>query len=443
MDHMKDPKEYFKGKSITLMGLGLLGRGVGDARFLAECGAELIVTDLKTESEQESSLEELREFKNITFHLGGHRLEDFQNRDLIIKAASVPLDSKFIAEAKKNEIPVRMSTDLFVELSRVKTIGITGTRGKSTTTYLISHILKVAGKKVLMGGNIRGMSTLAQIKEVTEDTIAVLELDSWQLQGFGEARFSPQIAVFSTFMPDHMNYYHNDMESYFKDKANIFINQKPDDYLVIGEQAEPFFKRFNYLSNIKSRISIVGSKDLPKDWQLKILGEHNRYNASLAVEAVRAFGVEEKDIKRGVESFGGVEGRLQFISELNGIKIYNDTCSTTPEATIVALEALDPERKKNILLIAGGADKGLDMSALEESISNHCKKVYFLDGTGTKRVWGNEKTFKSLQEALNVSVSEATSGDAIILSPAFASFGMFKNEYDRGDQFNKLVEELD
>lgn len=442
MDYMKDPKKYFQGKRITLMGLGLLGRGVGDARFLAKCGAELIVTDLKSESEQESSLKELRGFPNITFHLGGHRLEDFQNRDLIIKAASVPLDSKFIAEAKKNGIPVRMSTDLFVELSGVTTIGVTGTRGKSTTTYLISHILKSAGRKVLMGGNIRGMSTLEQIMEVTSDTTAVLELDSWILQGFGEAHLSPHISVFSTFMPDHMNYYHNDMESYFKDKANIFLNQNSNDYLVIGEQAEKSFKEFGYLSNIKSHVSIVGSKDFPKDWSLRLPGEHNRYNATLATEALRVFGINEEDVQKGVETFGGVEGRLQFIRELKGIKIYNDTCSTVPEATIAALEALDPDTKKNILLIVGGSDKSLDMSALQKSIPIHCKKAYFLNGTGTKRVWGSEETYDSLQEAVSTAMSEALSGDTIVLSPAFASFGMFKNEYDRGDQFNKAVSKL-
>src|SRR3989344_4489332 len=126
---MQDSKKYFQGKRITLMGLGLLGRGVGDTRFLAKCGAELIVTDLKSELELKTSLKELKDFSNITFHLGGHNLEDFQNRDLIIKASGTSLDSPFIAEAKKNNIPVRMSTDLFVELSGVPTIGITGTRG--------------------------------------------------------------------------------------------------------------------------------------------------------------------------------------------------------------------------------------------------------------------------------------------------------------------------
>jgi len=442
MGYMQDSKKYFQNKRITLMGLGLLGRGVGDARYLAKCSAGLVVTDLKSRSELQSSLKELRDFPDIQFHLGGHRLEDFQNRDLIIKAAGIPLGSPFIAEAKKNNVPVRMSTDLFVELSGVTTIGITGTRGKSTITYLVTHILKTAGKKVLMGGNICGMSTLEEIGEVTPETIAVLELDSWQLQGFGEVHLSPHIAIFSTFMPDHMNYYHSDLESYFKDKANIFLNQSPADHVVVGGQVAPFLKQFNYSSKIKSKVSIIGLKDFPKNWQLQILGEHNQSNAALAIEALRIFGLDEKDIQKGVETFNGVEGRLQLVRELQGIKIYNDTCSTTPESTKVALEALDPDKKRNILLIAGGADKGLDMRGVQKSIAEHCKKVYFLSGTGTKRVWGGEKSYDSLEGAFNTAISDAVLGDIVILSPAFASFGMFKNEYDRGDQFNLVVSKL-
>ncbi len=439
---MSRAEKYFKGKHITLMGLGLLGRGVGDARFLAECGAELVVTDLKFEKELESSLKELKKFSSITFHLGEHNFKDFQDKDLIIKAAGVPLDSPFIAEAKRNNIPIRMSTDLFVELSGVFTIGVTGTRGKSTITYLLAHILKSAGKKVLMGGNIRGLSTLEQIGEVSPETIAVLELDSWQLQGFGEVNLSPNIAIFSTFMPDHMNYYKNDMESYFKDKANIFLNQNPDDHVVIGEQVVPFLKQFNYSSKIKSKVSVIGLKNFPKNWQLKLPGEHNQHNAALAIESLRIFGLDEEDIKEGIETFEGVEGRLQLIRVLKGVKIYNDTCSTVPEATIVALKALDPDNEKNILLIVGGADKGLDISELQKTITRHCKKVYFLKGTGTERVWGKERAYESLQEALKDAWLDAKSGETIILSPAFASFGMFKNEYDRGDQFNKVVADL-
>src|SRR3989344_3508035 len=213
-----DTSEHFRGKRITVMGLGLLGRGVGDVKYLAECGAELIVTDLKSTEELAQSVAQLKPFPNVTFVLGEHRLKDFNNRDMILKAAGVPLDSPYIAEAKKNGIPVRMSADLFAELSGVPVIGVTGTRGKSTVAHMLYAVLKEAGKKVLLGGNVRGVSNLSLLAEATSEHVAVLELDSWQLQGWGSpstksdlvlgrAGMSPHIAVFATLYPDHLNYY--------------------------------------------------------------------------------------------------------------------------------------------------------------------------------------------------------------------------------------------
>ena len=192
--------DYFRGKKITVMGLGLLGRGLGDVKFLAECDADLIVTDLKTEAQLASSLRGLGDFKNITYHLGGHDLADFANRDLILKAAGVPFDSPFIAAARQNGIPIVMSAALFVQLAAplgVKIIGVTGTRGKSTVTHLIHHILQeglnhsegvvgrtIRPKRIVLGGNVRGVSTLALLKEVKSGDLVVLELDSWHFQGF-------------------------------------------------------------------------------------------------------------------------------------------------------------------------------------------------------------------------------------------------------------------
>lgn len=441
-------KQYFVGKKVTLMGLGLLGRGVGDARFLAPLVGELIVTDLKSREQLADSLAQLKEFSHITYHLGGHRLEDFNGRDLIIKAAGVPLDSPFIAEAKKNNISVRMSADLFAELCGVPIVGVTGTRGKSTVAYLISHILKTAKKPVLLGGNIRGVSTLAQLAEVTPDTIAVLELDSWQLQGFGEAHMSPQVAVFTTFMPDHMNYYSNSMEKYFADKANIFLNQSRDDFLILGGQVTPYLKEYGYEPQIQAHTTVVTEKTLPKSWRLKLIGEHNRYNAALAVAAARALGIEEAPIRAGVESFEGVSGRLHLIAEIRGVKIYNDNNATTPEATIAALRAVGDRMKKNTILIFGGADKGLDMAELIATIPSYCKKVLLLAGTGTDRLVDalseryDVMIHQNISSAVRDAMRVAELGDTILFSPAFASFGLFKNEYDRNDQFVEAVKSL-
>jgi UDP-N-acetylmuramoylalanine--D-glutamate ligase len=440
---MEHYRSYFNAKRITLMGLGLLGRGAGDARFLAECGAQLIITDLKSEVDLAASVEPLRRFSNITFHLGGHHLEDFQDRDLIVKAAGIPLDSPYIAEAKKQHIPVRMSADLFAELAGVPVVAITGTRGKSTTTHMIARILESAGKKVLLGGNVRGVSTLALLPEVTANAIAVLELDSWQLQGFGEAEMGPHIAVFSTFLPDHLNYYRHDMRAYFADKANIFLHQSDSDTLVLGEQVAPFIKEYGYQQKIHAHTIVAGASYLPKNISLKIPGEHNRYNAALATAAARALEVGEAIIKEALELFEGVPGRLQFIKEIRGIKIYNDNNATTPDATLAALRALGDTHKKNIVLIMGGSEKNLDMQLLLSEVPKVSKKVLLLGGAGTERIKDQlpeAKVYDAMAPAVADAFAAAAPGDIVLMSPAFASFGMFKNEYDRGDQFDAAVQ---
>ena len=440
---MKNYELFFKGKHITVMGLGLLGRGLGDIRFLVECGAHVTVTDLKTTEQLAPSLAQLSGLPGIAYHLGGHDMEDFHHADMILKAAGVPLNSPYIEEAQKHGIPVRMSSDLFAELSELPIIGVTGTRGKSTTSHLIAHILEAAGYKVFLGGNIRGVSTLAHLQSVTPDTTAVLELDSWQLQGFGEAQLSPHIAVFPTFMPDHMHYYQYSMETYFADKANIFINQKPDDTLVLGEQMAHFVDDFGYKNKIAAHT--VVAKPIPKTWPMRIPGEHNRMDAGLAFAAALAFGIDKEAAKEAIASFRGVEGRLELAKEVRGIKIYNDTTATVPDATLAALHAVGDKKKKNVILIMGGADKMLDMSALVAEIPHYAKAVLLLTGTGTQRILPtlpDATVFISLAEAVEAAMHEAKEGDVVLFSPAFASFGMFKNEYDRGDQFMELVSHL-
>jgi UDP-N-acetylmuramoylalanine--D-glutamate ligase len=435
-----DATADFRGKRVTVMGLGLLGRGVGDAKYLAERGAELIVTDLKTSQELESSVAQLKSFSNITFVLGEHRLEDFRDRDFILKAAGVPADSLYLQEAKKNNIPVRMSADIFAEISGISVIGVTGTRGKSTVTHMLHAILTEAGKPVLLGGNVRGVSTLALLSEVTPAHVAVLELDSWQLQGWGEAEISPYIAVFTTLYPDHLNYYKDDLDAYLADKAHIFLHQEPEDILILGKQCAPtIIDRFGEV--IQSKTLVVDETKLPDTWVLRIPGMHNRYNAALALAAAREYGISDEISRRALEAFQGVPGRLELVREVKGVKIYNDTTATTPEATLAALASLDPA---HTVLIMGGADKNLDMNALLVKLGE-VKRVILLAGTGTSRVLEfipEASVYDSLEKAVHEASVAAESGDTILFSPAFASFGMFKNEFDRGDQFTAIVKAL-
>lgn len=438
-----DTRAYFSGKKITVMGLGLLGRGVGDARFLAEQGAELIVTDLKSAEELASSVAMLSGFPNVTLILGEHRLEDFRDRDFILKAAGVPLDSEHIKEARKNGIPVKMSASWFMELSEIPVVGVTGTRGKSTTTHMIHAILKEAEVPVLLGGNVRGVSTLALLNEVEEASIALFELDSWQLQGFDDAKLSPEISVFTTFLADHMSYYHGDMDTYLADKANIFLNQKASDTLILGGQCSELILE-RYGDAIAAHVIVAGAHDFRSDWALKVPGEHNRYAAALAVEAARILDIDDEVIERALEGFEGVPGRFQLIATKDGIDFYNDTNATTPDATIAALQALAAE-KKPAVLIMGGHDKSLDMRELLALLPSHTKHVTLLAGTGTdgiKAKLPDARVCTSLAEAVADARAHAAPGDAIVLSPAFSSFGMFKNEYDRGDQFDAIVSSI-
>jgi UDP-N-acetylmuramoylalanine--D-glutamate ligase len=436
-----DARAHFEGKKITVMGLGLLGRGLGDVQYLAEMGAELIVTDLKSEEQLQTSIDALKEFSTITYVLGEHRLEDFRDRDLILKAAGVPMDSLYIAEAYDHKVPVKMSSSLFAEIAQIPVIGVTGTRGKSTTTYMIQAILVRAEKKVLLGGNVRGVSTLALLPKVETDSIALMELDSWQLQGFGAAKLSPTISVFTTFFPDHLNYYKDDLDLYLADKANIFLFQKPGDTLILGTQCAGLIQQ-KYSAHLQAWVSIAGANDLETNFVLKIPGEHNRYDAALAKRAAEAAGVDSAVCLKALAEFGAVPGRLELVRTVDDVQYYNDTNSTTPDAGLVALKALGETHAGKIILIMGGADKNLKMDEFFAAIPQFTKRVELLAGTGTDRVRAelpDAAVFDNLVSAVGNARRHAAPGDVILFSPAFASFGMFKNEYDRGDQFNALV----
>src|SRR3989338_6539524 len=265
---MKGYETFFKGKKITLMGLGVLGRGVGDAEFLSTCGAEVLVTDKKSAEELSDSIARLKTYPNITFHLGGHDEKDFTKCDMVIKAAGVPLDSPYIAAARNAGVEVAMSTALFTKYASgagAVIVGVTGTRGKSTVAHMIHHTLLHAGKRAHLGGNIRGASTLAMLPEVQSGDVCVLELDSWQLQGFADLGISPHVAVFTNFMPDHLNYYDGDMGAYFADKAAIFMNQKPGSVLIVGSSVAERIRA------AEPPLDPIVPEQVSRTWKLKIL----------------------------------------------------------------------------------------------------------------------------------------------------------------------------
>ncbi len=473
---MLDRKNYFKDKKITVMGLGLLGRGIGVIKFLAEQGAVLTVTDLKTKEQLASSLQELKKLKKlkaITYHLGGHRLEDFSARggsalggkDLIIRAPNAPINSIYLAEARKNKITVEQDASLFCKLAPpgVKIIGITGTRGKSTVTHLLYEILKGHQGGVYLGGNIRGTATLPLLKKVKSGDVVVMELDSWQLQSFGDNKVSPSLAIFTSFMNDHQNYYRSTslmagMKRYFADKANIFKYQTKGDTLILGAQIKKKVKTTGQIITPKTK--------LPSGWKMILPGAHNEYNAMLAVVAARVLGVKDGVIKKVVEKFKGLPGRLEFIREVKGTRYYNDTTATTPDAVMAAVQALAKGQSlksprtdlgtglKKIILIGGGADKELNFKRYGQIVPKYLKELILFKGTATDKILAvlpkklkfSVVIIKSMKEAIIEANKLAKKGDLVLLSPGAASFGPppggFKNEFDRGDQFNNLVKKL-
>ncbi len=473
---------YFENKKVTVMGLGLLGRGLGDTDFLAKNGAKLIVADKKTETELASSLSALSKYENIIYHFGEHKIEDFENRDFILKAAGVAYDNEYITHAKSKNIPIFMSASLLSDivmnnLPNVKIIGITGTRGKSTTTQMIAHILKSTDKKVSLGGNIRGVANLPLLDEIEDGDFLVLELDSWQLQGFGDMKISPHIAVFTSFLDDHMNYYKNDKELYFNDKANIYRNQKELDVLIVSPPAEEEIKK----RDPNQEIVIAVNSHI----ETNLIGEHNQIAAKLAYEVASQCGLDDMSIREAIASFKAVEGRLEDmgfyktnlinldeiqgkdnvssevyksyseretevfdeeVRQINkvckGIRVFNDNNGTTGDATIKALESITATFNLKPILIVGGNDKGLPIDNLEKSIKENTKAVIYLSGTGTDRLnLTKEYEFEKLSDCVDKAFSLASEGDIILFSPAFASFSKyFNNEYEKNDEFVKSVQ---
>jgi UDP-N-acetylmuramoylalanine--D-glutamate ligase len=449
----------FKDKKVTVLRIGLLGRGIGDTAYLAEAGAVVTVVDAASKEVMQPAVDQLSRYQNITWKFGPYDFADFKDADLVLVGAGTPLDEPVLLECRAAGVRLVQSAALFAELSKVPIIGVTGTRGKSTVTHMIHHVLsQLTGEEVLLGGNVRGVSNLQLLKTVKDDSLCVMELDSWQLQGFGWAGISPQVAVFTNFMEDHLNYYeaggrtHDEaMEVYFADKANIFRYQEESGTFIttpeVFARAQGFAQKAGI--TIGQEVVLADTSVLPEDMLLATPGEHNRLNAALAYEALKALNLEDEEIFEALTTFPGVPGRLEYVGATdNAVRIYNDNNATTPAATIVGIEAV--QGGKNVVLIAGGSYKEVDPASLVPVCAAHVKHLVLLPGTGSDKLVEllpgvstiNCTKVASLEEAVQAALAAATSGDVILFSPAFASFGLFKNEYERNDTFMRVVNEL-
>ncbi|PID51987.1 MAG: UDP-N-acetylmuramoyl-L-alanine--D-glutamate ligase [Candidatus Moraniibacteriota bacterium] len=458
---------WFKGKRVTVFGIGLLGGGVGTIRFLVEHGARVIATDIKSREKLALSLEQLKDFKNVEYVLGQHRQEDFTKVDMVIKTPQAPWTNKHIKLALKNNIPVEVDSSLFFLLCKNPIIGITGTKGKTTTSHLIYHILKKSGKNPIKIG-IGQTPVLDRLKLLKKNSVVVFELSSWRLSALAQEKMSPHIGVFTNFFPDHMNYYRS-MDAYLKDKKNIFIHQKPKDWFICNKNDETVAKlcdeaKGNVLCVAREHVSdgrsvfmengeifINDGIDITAVMKVNespLRGAHNINNIMCAIGATFAYGVPTKSIISAVKSFNGVAHRLEFVTEKKGVRYYNDTAATNPDSACVALDSFESP----IVLIAGGVDKNLAYEEFAKKIIKKVKGVVFLKGTATEKIvslirkelGGDMKKISfevvdAMDKAVEIATLGAEEGDVVLLSPGAASFGIFSNEFDRGNQFKKEV----
>ena len=452
--------QYFKDKRVTKMGFGPNGRSYGDILFLLQQGAHVLVTDYRDADDIHASRDKLiselteEQKERISFVLGEHRVKDFTDCDYVLKASGVPLDSEYIAASVEAGVPVHTSSawlfEIVAELLKVTTIGVTGTKGKSTVTDMIEHVLKANNKSYHVAGNVRGVANLPVLAEIESEDVLLAELDSWQLQGFGAARISPQISVFTNFFEDHLNYYKGSMEQYFKDKSYIYTNQGDLDICFAGKQA---YEQIGiYEQATPESIEDISSALLPQDLELQVLGEHNRENAAFAYVVSQQLGLTKDEIVSALVTYKPMEGRLRTVGEHQGVIYYDDNNSTTPTSTQKSLEAIKAEHPDSrVLWLGGGADKEFDYTDFGSALPTLVNEGILFAGPATKKIvtalGDNELKDKliivnSMEEAWQHIDVIKQKGDVVILSPGAASFGVFLNEYDRGDQYNDHVKKL-
>lgn len=434
-------KDY-KNKKVLILGLGLNEGGVGAARFFAKAGAKVRVTDLKDKKTLKPSLEKLKEYKNIEYVLGTHKKEDIAWADLIIKNQAIISDNEFIAYAKSKNKQVETDIGIFLKFINPKQIiGITGTKGKTTTASFIYEAIKYKYPNTLLAGNI-GRSVLDIVELITPNSIVILELSSFQLQTFDEKKVSPHIAVITNIYPDHLNY-HKDMHEYIGFKKVIGKYQTADDLIFINADDKTLNTK-KFLNGFSGQINYFSPKDLPKDFKLKLPGQHNRSNYAAALKVAKIFSISEEEALANMNKFEGAQFRLQTVYFQNGVRIINDSAATNPDATISALKTYN-----NALLICGGMDKGLDFTNLAHLIERSAKSVYFIEGDATYKLKEKIKhknilrsTYNDLVKLLQDVKTEVKKGTIILFSPGATSFNLFQNEFDRGRQFNQAVESV-
>ena len=434
------PTTSLAGKKVTVIGLGRFGGGIAVSKWLAEQGADVLVTDEASEEALAKSKEQLKDLP-IDFHLGGHREEDFSDADLVVASPAVPPKSRYLELARKNQIPITTEIRLFIERCAAPITGVTGTKGKSTTTALLGEMLKQK-YTTHVGGNI-GRSLLFELPKIRPDHQVVLEISSFMLEYLQEMMWSPHVAVVTMIAPDHLDR-HGSLDHYIAAKRTLVEHQRPSDFAILNEECPQCMV---FARATKAKVILFGRRDR-KPFNLRIPGEHNQLNAQAAFAAASALNISWDEAQRGIANFCGLPHRLQLVHEHRGVRYYNDSIATIPEAAAAALGAF-PSR--TVIQIVGGYDKKLSLNPLHAALVERAKAVLCIGQTGPSiaKAMGQAGHVSApavydchdLATAMKIAKNIAASGDTVLLSTGCASFDQFKNFEDRGESFAKLAKE--
>lgn len=421
---MKYPAlEKLHHKKIALLGLGLENQSLLALLKTHRIKAEVTIKDFR--QDPEGFNKNLGEF------------------DILFRSPGWPINCPGIQAALKNGKAILSSPlNLFMAICPTKNIiGVTGTKGKGTTASLIYKILKDAGKRVWLGGNI-GIAPLGFIDKIKPTDYVVLELSSFQLE---DLQFSPKLAIITNLYKEHLSpadpnnpNFHASYSKYWHAKLNI-AKQKSNRYLI----ANPTLKSRLTKAGLPGKIIYFSHKEIPS----RLIGNYNQENIGAALEAAKLLKISEKIASKSIARFSNLEHRLEFVKEINGVKYFDNSFSTTPESTVLDLKSF----KEPIIQIVGGADKGASFESLAKTIKKKVKFLILLPGAGSEKIKKELKKqnfpvsklqlANDMSEAVKYAKREASSGDVVLLSTACASFGIFKNYKERGDLFKKYVRE--
>jgi UDP-N-acetylmuramoylalanine--D-glutamate ligase len=450
------PGYEFEGKRVLVVGLARTGEVV--SLFAAGYGANVTASDIRSESQLAAAAEKLRA-RGVKLELGGHSPEILAGQDLVVVSPGVPANSPLLVAARAAGIPVWSEIELAWRFLRGKLVAITGSNGKTTTTSLTGHILKTAGIETLVGGNI-GTPLLALAESTTDSTVTVAEISSFQLENV-EA-FRPEVGVLLNLTPDHLDR-HASFEEYAAAKMQLFKNQLDRDCAVLNADDPEVTKRMPSGQQVfwfsrQKRVAtgaflrdgqIIFRRDgneipLARQQDIRLRGDHNVENVLAAAAASYLAGADPTSIANGIKSFPGVEHRLEFVAEINGVEFFNDSKATNVDAALKAIEAFPGP----LIVILGGKDKGAPYTPLIEPLRQRARTTLLI-GAAAEKIASDFADLvpyihaETLDRAVHLASSAAQPGDTILLAPSCASFDQFENYEQRGRLFKELIRNLE